>query len=99
MTKSKTQQAIDLMKENPGMTAYQAAAHVGVTEQAIYGAMRRTRDKEQCPCCGQVVRTGFEVDPAMVKLDTDVLAMLDLLKGDEVTALVNEAMRNYLGKK
>lgn len=37
---SKTQQAIDLMRENPGMTAYAAAAHVGVSEQATYGAMK-----------------------------------------------------------
>ncbi len=67
MTKSKTQQAIDLMKEDPSITAYQAAALVGVTEQAIYGAMRRTRDKKQCPCCGQVVRAGFEINQDVLK--------------------------------
>ena len=67
MAKSKTQQAIDLMRENPGMTAYAAAAQVGVSEQAIYGAMRRTKDRQKCPCCGQVVRDGFQVNPAVLK--------------------------------
>lgn len=69
MAKSKTQQAIDLIRENPGMTAYAAAAQVGVSEQAIYGAMRRTRDKKQCPCCGQVVRTGFDLDRGIIRDD------------------------------
>lgn len=67
MVKSKTQQAIDLMKDDPSITAYQAAARVGVSEQAIYGAIRRTRDKQQCPCCGQVVRSGFEIDRSVLK--------------------------------
>lgn len=67
MAKSKTQQAMELMRENPGMTAYAAAAQVGVSEQAIYGAMRRTKDRQVCPCCGQVVREGFEVDRSVLK--------------------------------
>ena len=67
MAKSKTQQAIDLMRENPGLTAYAAAAQVGVSEQAIYGAMKRTKDRQKCPCCGQVVREGFAINPAVLK--------------------------------
>jgi DNA-binding CsgD family transcriptional regulator len=97
MALSKTQQALALVKD--GMSVREAARQVGVTEPTIYIAIGRNKDKQHCPCCNQIVRAGFEVDPAMVKLDTDVLAMLDLLKGDEVTVLANEAMRNYLSKK
>lgn len=49
------------------MTAYAAAAQVGVSEQAIYGAMRRTKDRQKCPCCGQVVRAGFTINPDVLK--------------------------------
>lgn len=67
MTKSKTQQALDLLKENPGMTPYEAAAKVGVGNAAVYQAIRRTKGKELCPCCGQVVREGFEIDRSVLK--------------------------------
>ncbi|WP_025915587.1 hypothetical protein [Herminiimonas sp. CN] len=67
MAKSKTQQALELLKENPGMTPYEAAAKVGVGNAAVYQALRRTKDKEVCPCCGQVVREGFEIDRAVLK--------------------------------
>lgn len=67
MTKSKTQQALDLLKDNPEMTPYQAAAAVGVGNAAVYQAIRRTKGKEQCPCCGQVVREGFEINKSILK--------------------------------
>lgn len=67
MVKSKTQQALELVKENPGMTPYEAAAKVGVGNAAVYQALRRTKDKEVCPCCGQVVREGFEINRAVLK--------------------------------
>jgi len=67
MTKSKTQQALDLLKATPEMTPYQAAAAVGVGNAAVYQAIRRTKDKEQCPCCGQVVREGFEINREVLK--------------------------------
>lgn len=67
MAKSKTQQALELLKENPGMTPYEAAAKVGVGNAAVYQALRRTKDKEVCPCCGQVVREGFEINQAVLK--------------------------------
>ena len=58
--KSKTQQALDLMRDNPGMTAYAAADRVGITEQAVYAAKRRLEKataagKVRCPCCGSLV--------------------------------------------
>jgi len=67
MTKSKTQQALDLMQQNPGMTAYEAAAAVGVGNAAVYQALRRTKGKTVCPCCNQVVRDGFEIDLSALK--------------------------------
>jgi hypothetical protein len=70
MSKSKTQQALDLMRDNPGMTAYEAAAKVGIGNAAVYQAMRRTVGKTLCPCCGQVVRDGFEVDRTVLKVGT-----------------------------
>jgi hypothetical protein len=67
MPKSKTQQALDLLKENPKMTPYEAAAKVGVGNAAVYQAIRRTKGKEICPCCGQVVREGFEINQKVLK--------------------------------
>lgn len=67
MTKSKTQQAIELMQANPGMTAYEAAEKIGVKNAAVYQALKRTQGKEICPCCGQVVRAGFEINQEVLK--------------------------------
>lgn len=67
MTKSKTQQALDLMQQTPGMTAYEAAAVVGVGNAAVYQALRRTKGKTVCPCCNQVVRDGFEINRSALK--------------------------------
>lgn len=67
MTKSKTQQALDLMQQTPGMTAYEAAAAVGVGNAAVYQALRRSKGKTICPCCKQVVRDGFEIDRSVLK--------------------------------
>lgn len=67
MAKSKTQQALDLLKKNPGMKPYQAADAVGVQNAAVYQALQRTKGKTMCPCCGQIVREGFEVDSAVLK--------------------------------
>ena len=64
MAKSKTQQALDLLKANPGMTPYEAAATVGIKNAAVYQAISRTKGKTVCPCCGQVVREGFEINRA-----------------------------------
>lgn len=67
MTKSKTQQALNLMQQTPGMTAYEAAAAVGVGNAAVYQALRRTKGKTVCPCCNQVVRDGFEINRSVLK--------------------------------
>lgn len=63
--KSKTMQALDLVKE--GMSAYAAAKQLGISQTAISRALSRREDKEICPCCGQVVREGYSVDKAKLK--------------------------------
>jgi len=67
MAKSKTQQALELLKKNPDMKPYQAAEAVGVGNAAVYQALQRTKGKTICPCCGQVVREGFEINRAALK--------------------------------
>ena len=52
---SKTQQALDLLKHNPDMTAYAAAKQVGVSKTAVYNALSREKGRARCPTCGQLV--------------------------------------------
>ena len=45
----------------------EAASEAGITEPTLYAALKRIKNqsaagKERCPCCGQVVRDGFEID-------------------------------------
>jgi len=65
MTKSKTQEAVELTRK--GMTPYAAAQEVGISPSTVYRALGRRQDKEVCLCCGQVVREGFEINPAVLK--------------------------------
>lgn len=58
--KSKTQQAVDLVRRD-GINPNTAARQLGVHASAVYRALRRAETKPICPCCGQVVREGFEV--------------------------------------
>lgn len=63
---SKTQQALALMKEE-GIGASEAARRVGIKAGTVLSAVMRTKGKELCPCCGQVVREGFEIDRSVLK--------------------------------
>ncbi|KXB29258.1 hypothetical protein AT959_14880 [Dechloromonas denitrificans] len=65
MALSKTQQALRLVSD--GVPIKVAAARAGIAESTLRMAIGRTKDKEQCPCCGQVVREGFEVDRSVLK--------------------------------
>lgn len=58
--KSKTQQAVELVRRD-GVNPNTAARELGVHPSAVYRALRRAETKPICPCCGQVVREGFEV--------------------------------------
>lgn len=64
--KSKTMQALDLILQE-GLTPFAAAKQVGVHASAVYRALERAEKKPICPCCGQVVRDGFEVDRSVLK--------------------------------
>lgn len=65
MEKSKTQQALDLVRQ--GVTPYAAAQQAGVSPSVVYVAIKRQQDKTLCPCCGQVVREGFQINPDVLK--------------------------------
>jgi DNA-binding CsgD family transcriptional regulator len=66
MVVSKTQQALALVRG--GKSVKEAAQEVGIAEATIYIAINRTKGKEQCPCCGQVVREGFEINRDVLKV-------------------------------
>jgi len=47
MKESRTQQAIRLMRENPGMSQYKACHIVGVSQAAVSKARTALREKEE----------------------------------------------------
>lgn len=47
MEKSRTQQALDLLKANPGMSIYRAAKTVGVSAQVVGQALIAERKKAE----------------------------------------------------
>ena len=63
---SKTQQALALM-EAEGIGVSEAARRVGIKAGTVLSAVMRMRGKDICPCCGQVVRAGFEIDRSVLK--------------------------------
>jgi len=65
MVLSKTQQALRLVAQ--GIQIKLAAQQAGIAESTLRMAIGRTKGKEQCPCCGQVVREGFEIDHSVLK--------------------------------
>lgn len=64
--KSKTMQALDLILRD-GLSPHAAAKATGVHASAVYRALVRAQQKPLCPCCGQVVREGFTVNPDVLK--------------------------------
>lgn len=65
MVLSKTQTALKLVAQ--GVAIKSAAEQAGIAESTLRMAIGRTKGKEQCPCCGQVVREGFELDRTVLK--------------------------------
>lgn len=63
---SKTQQALALMNTEK-IGASEAARRVGIKAGTVLSAVMRMKGKPVCPCCGQVVREGFEVDHSVLK--------------------------------
>ena len=69
MELSKTMQALQLIAR--GKTVRQAAAEVGVSEQAVYTAKKRQEasmalGKERCPCC-QTLVPSERIDWSVIK--------------------------------
>ncbi len=62
---SKTQSALAMVRD--GKSVKEAAAVAGVAEATVYIALNRLKGKTLCPCCGQVVREGFEIDASVLK--------------------------------
>ena len=62
---SKTQSALALVRD--GKSVKDAASVAGVSEATVYIALNRLKGKTLCPCCGQVVREGFEIDRGVLK--------------------------------
>lgn len=63
---SKTQQALALMASE-GIGASEAARRVGIKAGTVLSAVMRMKGKDVCPCCGQVVREGFEISQDFLK--------------------------------
>ena len=66
MTASKTMQAVEL-HETDGISVYAAAKQLGIHPSAVHRAIARRADKKLCPCCQQVVREGFQIDPSVLR--------------------------------
>jgi hypothetical protein len=56
---SKTQQA--LIRVANGEKAPTIAKDLGISSAVIYAAMKKRVGKTICPCCGQIVREGFQL--------------------------------------
>lgn len=52
----RTQAALRLLAQNPGMTPHAAAKQAGVHVSAVYRAQQRA-SRPTCPCCGQRMPT------------------------------------------
>ncbi len=65
MALSKTQQALHLV--SGGVAIKVAAERAGIAESTLRMAIGRLKGKTLCPCCGQVVREGFEIDRDVLK--------------------------------
>lgn len=55
---SKTQQALELLKADPTLSAYAAAKQVGISKTAVYNALNREKGRDRCPTCGQLLPEG-----------------------------------------
>ncbi len=63
MSLSKTQQAIELVTAGASVSA--AAQAIGISAATLRVALWKRKGKSVCPCCGQIVREGFELrEPA-----------------------------------
>ena len=65
MVISRTTQAV--RRVHAGESVREVARDLDISESAIYAQMKREQGRDRCPCCGQVVRDGFEINRAVIK--------------------------------
>lgn len=65
MTISRTMQAV--RRVQAGETVREVARDLDISESAIYAQIKRERDLTRCPCCGQAVKDGYEIDRSVLK--------------------------------
>lgn len=65
MAISKTTTA--LQRVLAGESVRVVARDLDISEAAIYARKKREEAMPRCPCCGQVVREGYQVDQAVLK--------------------------------
>lgn len=65
MAISRTAQAVKRVQA--GETVRSAARALGISEAAVYAQIKREQGKPICPCCGQIVREGYQVKGAPAK--------------------------------
>lgn len=58
MAMSKTQQALQWLRENPGATPYAAAKQFNLSPSTVTRALNvaKSTAEKRCPCCGQLIR-------------------------------------------
>lgn len=58
MALSKTQQALQWLRENPGATPYAAAKQFGLSPSTVTRAkhLADATEHKRCPTCGQLIR-------------------------------------------
>lgn len=62
---SKSKQAV--RRVQAGETVRAVARDLDISEAAIYAELKREQGRERCPCCGQVVKDGYEVNRSVLK--------------------------------
>jgi hypothetical protein len=69
---SKTQIALEIYDRQEAKNLNAAAREAGIAPPTLFNALKRRAEqlaagKEQCPCCGQIVRDGFKINPEVLK--------------------------------
>jgi predicted transcriptional regulator len=92
---SKTQQALEMIEKNPGMSPYAAAKLVGVSSTAVYNAVQAREAKAhrpKCPTCGTDVREAI-ADP-VEEFKTSVITALDRMSEQLTAPRERDLVRN-----
>lgn len=71
MTISKTAEAVRRIQSAKAagkpLSVQVVARELEISAAAIYAQLKREEGLQRCPCCGQVVREGYQIDQAVLK--------------------------------